>query len=48
VWLLDPDERGQRLFEPVAKLTTAVPAVRVRLPRREGWRDEVPELLGAI
>jgi hypothetical protein len=44
VWLQDADERGRRLFEPVAKVAATVPAVRVRLPRRDGWRDAVPEL----
>ena len=47
VWLLDADARGRALFEPVAKVVAAVPAVRVRLPRRAEWRDAVPELLGA-
>lgn len=47
VWLEDPDERGQQLFGPVAEFVTKVPAFRVRLPRREGWRDTVPALLGS-
>jgi hypothetical protein len=46
VWLLDSGERGRRLFEPVAKVASNVPATRVRLPRRDGWRDAVPESLG--
>jgi hypothetical protein len=48
VWLLDPDDRGRRLFEPVTRLITGVPTVRVRMPRRDSWRDQVPELLAAI
>jgi hypothetical protein len=47
VWLLDPAERGRRLFDPVAKVASRVQSVRVRLPRRDGWRDSVPGLLGA-
>ena len=45
VWLQDPDDRGRQLFDPVARLVGKVPAVRLRLPRREGWRDDVPELV---
>lgn len=47
VWLEDPDARGQQLFGPVAELVSRVPVVRVRLPRRDGWRDGVPALLGS-
>jgi hypothetical protein len=47
VWLQDPDERGRQLFDPVAKLVAQVPSVRLRLPRREGWRDSVPEMVTA-
>jgi hypothetical protein len=45
VWLQDPDDRGRQLFDPVAAVVGKVPAVRLRLPRREGWRDDVPELV---
>jgi hypothetical protein len=45
VWLQDPDERGRQLFDPVARVVAKVPAVRLRLPRRDGWRDAVPQLV---
>jgi hypothetical protein len=47
VWLEDPDQRGRRLFEPVARVVSKVPVVRLRLPRRAEWRDAVPESLRA-
>jgi hypothetical protein len=47
VWLLDPTDRGRRLFDPVAKVVARVPTVRLRLPRRDEWRDALPDLLEA-
>ncbi|MEY2418478.1 MAG: hypothetical protein QOG90_1158 [Actinomycetota bacterium] len=47
VWLQDPDDRGRELFGRVAKLLTKAPAVRLRLPRRDEWRDSVPEMVTA-
>jgi hypothetical protein len=47
VWLQDPDDRGRQLFEPVAALVAKVETVRLRMPRRDGWRDAVQELVTA-
>ncbi|HVV38243.1 MAG TPA: hypothetical protein VHC63_16665 [Acidimicrobiales bacterium] len=47
VWLHEPADRGRHLFGPVAKVASSVPAVRVRLPRRAGWRDGVAAVLAS-
>lgn len=48
VWLHEPEARGPGLFDKVARLTAAVPAWQVRLPRDPSWLAPVPELLGAV
>lgn len=45
VWLEDPEDRGRQLFGAVAAVVAKVPTVRMRLPRRDEWRDAVPELV---
>ncbi len=45
VWLADPDDRAARLFGLTAHLAGRVPVFRVRLPRRESWVDEIPQVL---
>lgn len=45
VWLDDPDRRGSALFEPVSRVSGAVPAVALQAPRRASWLDGLPDLL---
>jgi hypothetical protein len=47
VWLLEQEDRARHLFEPVSALAARVPAFRMRLPRNDRWRENLPELLAA-
>jgi hypothetical protein len=47
VWLEDPEARGRALFGGVAAVVGKVPTVRMRLPRRDEWRDALPRLVMA-
>jgi hypothetical protein len=47
LWLGRSDEKGPRLFGPIVDVAGSAPATALRMPRRESWLDELPDVLAA-
>jgi hypothetical protein len=45
MWLRDPADAPERLFRLALQLTRRVECARLRLPRRERWLEDLPEIL---